>query len=201
VPSERELMQSFKAGRSSVREALRMLESRGMIVPGRSGTFVVAAVGNVLRSSLSFVFDADDATFEDLFELRRALESDAAYLAAARRSDEHLERMRDALNAMERAIAEESSEAFRSSDLAMHRIVAEAAANPLILRNIEAARDLMNRALGSLYLIPNRAERTLEQLRALLHAIESQQPDTARDEMKRHVESVQRDVAKLTRRE
>jgi GntR family transcriptional repressor for pyruvate dehydrogenase complex len=191
-------MLAFGVGRSSVREALRMLESRGMIVPARSGTFVVAALSNVLRSSLNFVFVADDATFEDLFELRRALECEAAHFAAMRRSDEQLGQMRDALDAMERAIAAESSEDFQRSDIAMHQRVAEAAGNPLILRSVEASREVMRRALGSLFLIPNRAERTLAQLRSLLSAIESRQPESAREEMKRHVESVERDVAKLT---
>ena len=46
LPSERELVEAFRVGRSSVREALRMLESRGLIESQGHGTFVVAAPRN-----------------------------------------------------------------------------------------------------------------------------------------------------------
>ena len=52
LPSERELTQSFGVGRSSIREALRMLESRGVITAANGGTFVVADASNPLESSL-----------------------------------------------------------------------------------------------------------------------------------------------------
>jgi GntR family transcriptional repressor for pyruvate dehydrogenase complex len=200
IPSERELTTSFGVGRSSVREALRMLESRGVIAPGRGKTFAVADPGNVLARALDVVFVADDATFDDLFELRLVLECEAAALAASRRTEEHLASMHEVLQAMERAIKAGSSEAFQRSDTEMHRLVGAAAANPFVLRTVEAARELMNRALGSLFLLPNRPERTLEQLRALLRALEAQRPEEAHGEMRRHVESVWRDVAKLVMR-
>src|SRR2546430_4260383 len=53
LPPERELVASFGVGRSSVREALRMLESRGLIASRGNGAFAVASLRNPLDHSLN----------------------------------------------------------------------------------------------------------------------------------------------------
>jgi len=79
LPPERELTESFGVGRSSIREALRMLESQGVISAVNGGSFVVAEAANPLNSSLRLMFTLDDRTgIHDLFELRRILEVEAA---------------------------------------------------------------------------------------------------------------------------
>ena len=72
-------------GRSSIREALRMLESQGVIRAVSGGSFVVADARTRSNSSLRLLFALDDRrTMHDLFELRRILECEAAALAAER---------------------------------------------------------------------------------------------------------------------
>src|SRR5436305_10105176 len=71
LPPERELTESFGVGRSSIREALRMLESQGVIQSENGAAFVVANAANPLNSSLRLVFTLDGtAGIHDLFELR-----------------------------------------------------------------------------------------------------------------------------------
>src|SRR3954453_22346754 len=68
LPPERELTESFGVGRSSIREALRMLESQGVITAASGGALVVASAANPLNSSLRLVFTLDDrAGIHDLF--------------------------------------------------------------------------------------------------------------------------------------
>ena len=106
LPPERELTESFGVGRSSIREALRMLESQGVITAANGGSFIVAHAANPLNSSLRLLFTLDErGGIHDLFELRRILECEAAALAAARRSDEHLEEMDAAVAAMAASLA------------------------------------------------------------------------------------------------
>ena len=90
LPPERELTKTYRAGRSSVREALRMLESKGLIESVGGGSFVVAGYANPLNSSLRLLLSLDQATMADIYELRRILECEAAALAAERRTDAHL---------------------------------------------------------------------------------------------------------------
>jgi DNA-binding FadR family transcriptional regulator len=90
LPPERELTERFGVGRSSIREALRMLESQGLIRPAGGGALVVAEAANPLNSSLRLVFTLDDrAGLHDLFELRRVIDCEAAALAAEHVEDEH----------------------------------------------------------------------------------------------------------------
>src|SRR5713101_10194786 len=93
IPPERELTRLYRAGRSSVREALRMLESRGVIEPVGNGSFVVAGFANPLNNSLRLLMSLDEASMHDIYELRRIVECEAAALAAERRADEPLEQM------------------------------------------------------------------------------------------------------------
>src|SRR6266550_2159551 len=102
LPPERELTESFGVGRSSIREALRMLESQGVIAAVNGGAFLVAGAANPLNSSLRLLFTLDDrAGLHHLFELRRILDSEAAALAAERHGEEHLAEMDAAIDAMD----------------------------------------------------------------------------------------------------
>src|SRR6266550_6109037 len=104
LPTERELTQAFRAGRSSVREALRMLESKGVIENRGNGTFVVAGYANPLNTSVQLLLSLDQATMLDVYELRRILECEAAGLAAERHTDAHLGLMDAAIEEMAAAL-------------------------------------------------------------------------------------------------
>src|SRR5689334_11256404 len=101
LPTERELAAAFPVGRSSVREALRMLESQGVIAAASGSSFVVADAARPLRRSLHVVVSLRKAPpLQELFELRRIVECEAAALAAERHGASHLERMDAAMQEM-----------------------------------------------------------------------------------------------------
>src|SRR5690348_10684785 len=137
LPPERELTESFGVGRSSIREALRMLESQGVITSANGGTFVVAQAANPLNSSLRLVFTLDEQTgIHDLFELRRIIDCEAAALAAERRTDAHLEAMDSAIAEMEESLhADAHGDRFIDADLRFHLAVAEATGNRMLLHS------------------------------------------------------------------
>jgi GntR family transcriptional repressor for pyruvate dehydrogenase complex len=194
LPSERELTESFGVGRSSIREALRMLESQGVITSVNGGTFEVAHASNPLNSSLQLVFTLDDQTgVHDLFELRRVIDCEAAAIAAARRTDEHLAHMALAIDEMVRALPGHG-EAFVVADLRFHLAIAEATGNRLILYAMQAARDVVRRALLSVVRVPQSPESAIVEHRGVYEAIRSGNPDWARNAMREHLERVERDA-------
>src|SRR5260221_4173794 len=85
LPPERELTLLYRAGRSSVREALRMLESRGLIRPVGNGSFVVADFFHLLNHSFRLLLSLDQATMNGLYSDPRALACGALAPAADRR--------------------------------------------------------------------------------------------------------------------
>jgi GntR family transcriptional repressor for pyruvate dehydrogenase complex len=192
LPPERELVVAFGVGRSSVREALRMLESRGLIESNGAGTFSVARLSNPLNRSLNLLLETEETDVAELFEVRRLLEGECAALAAARRTRAHLDRMADAVDAMEAVL--DSEPKFIDADLRFHMTVAEASGNRVATHLMHAIRDLLQRALSSVYHVPGSPERAIGMHRLILEAIRDRRPDVARDRMHEHVESVERDI-------
>ena len=136
LPSERELTESFGVGRSSVREALRMLESQGVIASENGGTFVVAEAAQPLNSSLRLMFALDDRTgVHDLFELRKIIDCEAAAIAAERHTPEHVAVLDAATDDMAAALAANGrDERFIEADLRFHRQVLATSGNSMLLR-------------------------------------------------------------------
>src|SRR5256885_6492712 len=198
LPPERELTESFGVGRSSIREALRMLESQGVIVAAPGGAFVVADAANPLNSSLRLVFTLDDrAGIHDLFELRRIIDCEAAALAAARRSEQHLEEMDAAISEMEHSLAEhDRGERFIEADLRFHLAVAEATGNRMLLHSMHAVRDVVRRALLTVYFIPHSPESAVVEHRSIRAAVAASDSARAREAMRDHLTRVETDVEK-----
>lgn len=197
LPPERELTESFGVGRSSIREALRMLESQGVISAVNGGSFVVADAANPLNSSLRLMFTLDDRTgLHDLFELRRILEVEAAALAAERHGPQHLKEMEAAIEEMAASLADTGGDRFIEADLRFHLAVAEATGNRLVLHSMHAVRDVVRRALTTVYMIPQSPERAVVEHRAIRAAIASGDPSRARQEMTNHLVRVESDVEK-----
>jgi GntR family transcriptional repressor for pyruvate dehydrogenase complex len=194
LPPERELTRLYRAGRSSVREALRMLESRGLIESVGSGSFAVAGYASPLNSSLRLLLTLDQANMVDIYELRRILECEAAALAAERRTDAHLALMRAAIDDMTEALRSSGRELYIDGDLRFHLAIAEATRNGLILHSMRAVRDVIRRALMSIFLIPGSPEGSLAQHDAICEAIADRDAESARERMRDHLVRVESDV-------
>src|SRR3954454_8698164 len=152
LPPERELMQQYAVGRSSVREALRMLESRGLIESRGNGTFVVAQPRNPFVDGLGGLIADGQTGLRQLFEVRGVLEGEIAALAAERRSDAQLARLRAANDAMSTGLGAE--ETYIAADIEFHLILAEATGNRFVVHLMDAVRDQLRSAFGTVFHVP-----------------------------------------------
>jgi GntR family transcriptional regulator, transcriptional repressor for pyruvate dehydrogenase complex len=196
LPTERELMQHYGVGRSSVREALRMLESKGLIVAGGSAAFLVADFRNPLNDSLSLLLAVEEGSLRELFEVRRILEGEAVVLATERCDESHLTRMRAATELMRERLADQVE--YIESDVAFHLTIAEATQNRLILHLVHAIRDQLERALGSIYRIPGSPEQSIEDHALIIAAMADRKPEEARAQMREHLGRVEEAVEAAT---
>lgn len=133
LPGERELMRTFDVGRTTVREALRVLQSKGLVRsrPGDpNGPEVLPYSTDQLRSSMAALARVEHLSLRELLQFRIVVESQAYRLAAVLGSDEQMRELEAAMEAMERAV-DEGEERFARADLAFHAKVAEAAGNKL----------------------------------------------------------------------
>jgi GntR family transcriptional regulator, transcriptional repressor for pyruvate dehydrogenase complex len=192
LPTERQLTQQYRVGRSSIREALRMLESQGLIEARGSGMFSVAEFQNPLNQSLSLLLSLDASNLREFYEMRTLIEGELAALAAERRTDEDLGRMLTALQDMRAGL--ESEQLYIDADVRFHLAIADATKNRFALHMMQALRELLHRALSSVYHIPGSPATSLEQHQQILDAIAAGRSQEARDGMQEHLLRVERDI-------
>jgi DNA-binding FadR family transcriptional regulator len=191
VPTERELTERYGVGRSSVREALRVLESHGVIASSRGG-FVVAEASRPFNKSLELLLTLEEGNLHELFEVRRMLEVETAALAAGSRTRRHLAKLARAIEEMERGLADEDR--YIAADVQFHLVLAEASGNRFVQHIMLAIRDLLRRALSTIYRIPESAARSIDDHRAILAAVEAGDASAARAAMRSHLETVERAI-------
>jgi len=145
LPNEIESSSSLDISRSAYREAIRILAAKGMVESRpKTGTRVTERERwNLLDPEvLGWMFETEPSPSftRALFELRLITEPAAAELAAQRRSEEQIERMRHALDIMKREPV--TSEAWRRADLEFHHALIQATDNEALVSlssSIEAA--------------------------------------------------------------
>ena len=135
LPSEQALGERFGVSRTVIREALTRLKSQGLVVSRQGSGVYVGAGADVLPLRLDVQRGQPMAALVQIIEMRRALEAETAGLAAARRTPADARRIRAALVALDAAVAHGGDGV--AEDVALHRAIAAAAANPFLLATLE----------------------------------------------------------------
>lgn len=143
LPTETELAGTLGVGRSTVREAVRALAHAGLLETRQgSGTFVRS-----LTPDTDWEARLRRAAVLEVYEVREALEVQAARLAAGRRTGSDMTALRDSLAARDRAREIASGEDFVEADLAFHRTVISAAHNRLLADMFDSFAAVLRDAL------------------------------------------------------
>ncbi|HEU4367403.1 MAG TPA: FadR/GntR family transcriptional regulator [Methylomirabilota bacterium] len=132
LPPERQLARDLKASRVAVREALRTLELRGLVEVRQGSTggyFVRDADDRPLVRDFETLFRLGRVSWAQLIEARRLIEPEVAFLAAQRATEGDLKALAAALE--ERSEQAAAGLPARRFDLEFHRVLAEAARNPV----------------------------------------------------------------------
>ena len=191
LPPERDLAEKFVVSRTSVREALRALESLGLVEirPGE-GTFVRQVSIESLVEPLALLMVSQREAIGELFEARRLLEPSLAALAATRATPEEIQEMERILEEQAKEIA--GGRTGLAQDAQFHAAIGAAAHNRAITRIAHAIMDLLTQSREESLNIPGRPTRSHEDHRRVLAAIERRDSDGARKAMLDHIEAVER---------
>jgi DNA-binding FadR family transcriptional regulator len=128
LPIEPELMKIYGVGRSSIREAIKILSIKGVLsVQQGVGTFVTSK--NVQESLETKI---DKAEIEEVYEVRSVLDSKIAARAAIHRSEEDLKTMKMYLDLREKLAGENQALECYQADINFHISIAEACGNALL---------------------------------------------------------------------
>jgi DNA-binding FadR family transcriptional regulator len=188
LPNEKQLVEVFEVGRTTLREALRLLETRGVITirPGPGGGPMVRRPRpDDLGESLTLILQFGGASLRDVFEARTALEPTLARLAAGRLTPEQIEELAASVERMRENIKDHA--VFLEENQAFHQTIAEASGSSVLC---VFNRTLKSIADGSLVGVEYTARRRLAVAAAhekIVDALRSGDPTAAEAAMRTHV--------------
>ncbi|HEV3295108.1 MAG TPA: FadR/GntR family transcriptional regulator [Streptosporangiaceae bacterium] len=186
LPAETELAGQLGVGRSTVREAVRALVHAGLLETRQgSGTFVVS-----LTEGASFEPWLRRAAVLEVYEVREALEVQAARLAAGRRTGADLAALHDHLAARDAAHRSGAADSFVQADLEFHRTVVSAAHNQLLTEMFDSFAAVLREALAAVATDTELADVSVAPTHArLVRAIEAGDADAAEHAARDHIGS------------
>ncbi|HGH3560990.1 TPA: FadR/GntR family transcriptional regulator [Acinetobacter baumannii] len=194
LPSEVDLCEEYKVSRPVFREAIRVLNAKGL-------TYSRPKIGTVVRPKDEWhLLDPDvlfwliqttpeHEFFKTLSTVRRVLEPELAYIAASTANEEDIERIKQAYEGMEKATTVEE---FIEPDIQFHLAIAKATHNDLLAYMSKMLVLPLQQSIQVTSLRPNLQGHSLPRHKAILTAIENKDPLSAR-----HASLVQLDDTKM----
>ncbi len=189
LPSERKLAEMCAVSRVTVREALRILENKGLVIIKRGakgGAFITEVNIETVEDSLIDFFQFGDVSIDHISEARLIIEPTVAEIAAVKRTKKNLKEIQEILSYCQELI--DNGRALVDAQVKFHLALARASGNPVI---IAISNSLMNfLAKKLLEISPSTKSFTMDQEFHLqiFEAINNQEGKLAFQAMKEHVQ-------------
>jgi GntR family transcriptional regulator, transcriptional repressor for pyruvate dehydrogenase complex len=190
LPSERELAETLKVSRSSIRDAIRSLELVGMVEPRQgTGTIVREVTSESVVNSLAGAIKLRREQVSELLDFRRMLEPPLSARAATHATDEDIAEMEEILD--RQTARQRQGEPAVNEDAEFHYSIALASGNRVVLKVLDILMDLLRDTRERSLQVDGRSQRSLAGHRRILAAIKRHDAEAARDAMRRHIEDVE----------
>ncbi len=191
LPSERDLVVKLAVSRTSIREALRSLENRGLleVKPGE-GAFVRELPLETVIDPLAGTL-LNRRSLLELLEVRRILEPGIAALAAQRVQAGDIDEMKRILAEIEQRLGNRRYDDAAKSIISFHKVITRATGNSLVQRLMDTISGLLSASIRETLRIRGRPGRSLKSHRLILAAIESKDPVAAREIMLTHLQGLE----------
>ena len=183
LPNEMELADELGISRVTLREAIRILCTRGLVEIRRGrGTYVVSGDPAMLEGSGPSPLEAPDATIRDLLEIRLMVEPMAAYYAAKRASDEEIDRIDGFRTRIEELAAEGKSVLKEEQDF--HNAISMASHNHLMERLLP----IINKSIiADLLFFKESIDYSIRDHQEVVRSIRTHNAEAARTAMRLHI--------------
>lgn len=185
LPGEHDLAEQLGVTRPTIREAMRTLESSGLVERGHRRRMQVAAPSSEVSSSaIRNAIVMHNITYRELWEVSTALEPLAARMAAERVSPEQLEKI--AINLEHTRACVKDPKALVQADIEFHELVTEASGNHALQLARTPLSDFLSAAYGVVTQKLGPGERLLQAHETIFAAISQGDADTAAEWMAKH---------------
>lgn len=190
LPTERELSETFKVSRATVREGIFSLETMKLVDRRQGdGTYVIASSEEALVQPLasSLFHEKDDLI--DIFSLRKIIEPEVAQLASENATPEEISELEKILREQEKELTHGKNPI--QTDTEFHYLLAQMAKNRVLARLLLALVDLLGKTRKKYLQTEERKQKSLYGHRNILAAIRNRNGVAARKAMRRHLEEVE----------
>lgn len=193
LPPERELAETFKVSRTSVREALRTLETEGLVISRTGmGNFVADLPIESLVAPLATLLIEEKNALADIFEMRKLIEPQIASLAAERATKGDIEQMKKILVKQRDQV--DLGATGVEADAEFHFSIGQATQNHALEKLVYGLMDLLSHSREESLQTPGRSQVSIDSHYRILAAIEGHDKKRAREAMLHHVEHVEQNV-------
>ncbi|WP_148252920.1 transcriptional regulator GlcC [Aidingimonas lacisalsi] len=198
LPSERRLCDRLGVSRSSLREGLRALRSKGIIETRQGrGSVVAQLLPGRDDSPLMYLFRDHPRTLYDLLEVRSLLEGESARLAAERGTPADkvvIRRRYEAMHDYVQSTCDVDVEHLARLDHSFHLAICQASHNPVLVHTLQSLTDLLLSSVfasvKNLYHRPGPREQINHQHEAIYLAVSESHPERARRAALDHLASI-----------
>ncbi len=200
LPPERELIKQLGVSRPSLREALNSLVTMGFLeVRQAKRTFVKSVASKLIEDPLALLIKADTQKIFDLIEVRKAIETWAAFHAAQKASGEDIERLDVIIREMKKAFEEGRS--WEKEDADFHMAIAKATHNTIHMHIMSGIYDLLRESMAKIFIDRDKVKKLVNHHQQIFNAIKSRSPEKARQKTLDHLNYVESEVKKATSQE
>ncbi|MGE7120700.1 FadR/GntR family transcriptional regulator [Peribacillus sp. NPDC046944] len=202
LPSERDLSIRFKVSRTSIREALRVLEINGVIEvrPGDGRFIRHSEVQSLINQLSTTIIDAENDMVYEMLEVRRVIETECAFLAAQKATSLDFQKMLKALEDM--ANSEHDEELGLQADLLFHNSIAQATNNSIFAGLVHTLSDQMKETIQATrqhrFSKPGHFQETLQEHKDIYISIALKDADKAKHLMDVHIKRIREQMATAT---
>ena len=190
--AEREMASRLNVSRPTLRQGMRLLEDKGLLVAEPGGARVVAPLATSITDPLvKLMSDRPEIVVEDYLELRATLERTAARLAAVRANDVDRDILRGCMERIDRAHDNADFHDEADADVDLHLAIYEASHNLVLLQVMRALSGMLRRGVfhnrEKLYARPEVREVLRDQHRAIHDTIMARDVDAAGQAAEEHM--------------
>jgi GntR family transcriptional repressor for pyruvate dehydrogenase complex len=188
LPGEREMADRMGVSRTVVREAIRVLGDRGLIVVKTGcGTYVQKPSGQAAAASIERYLKLQQTgePFAHIHEVRRMIEVETAGLAAERATDDDIARLQSTIEGM--AASRSDLDEYIKQDHAFHEKLAKATHNGLFNVLLGPISDLLHQVIVVSVQAPGALDAGLAHHRNILAQVQRHAPEAARQAMREHL--------------
>jgi DNA-binding FadR family transcriptional regulator len=189
LPTEKDMVESYNVGRTTMREALRLLETRGVITirsGPRGGPVVRRPNSTDLGEALTLILQFEEASLADVMEARQAFEPIMTRLAAKKITEEQLDLLQESVDLILEDL--DDHEVFQTQNQRFHGVIAQSSGSAVLHVFNDTLKSIADGILVGIDYTPNHRKAVALAHQRVIDEFRMRDADRAEEMMRLHLD-------------